>query len=134
MIQDTNPLHEPEGRERVSANAGRYPFYGIIVSQNDFRIVLVEPGFQKPSPAQIEVRIEKKPYQLCIEGSEYLPSIRRARSPVLMNNVDEIGMVSGLVDAMVADRIADGAHDTRVARDPAQERRYERLRDRDERD
>ena len=121
MIQHTDPLHEFEGRERVSANAGRYPFWRIVVSQNDFRIVQVEPGFQEPSPAQIDIRIQKQPYQLRIERCEYLPPIRRAGGPVLVNNIDEIGMMSGLVDAMVADRIADGTHDTCVTWDPAQD-------------
>jgi len=53
MIEDTGPLHELEGRERVSADAGRYPLWRIIVLHNDFRIVRVEPGFHKPSTAQI---------------------------------------------------------------------------------
>src|ERR1700726_167022 len=113
MIQHTDPLHELEGRERVSANAGRYPFWQIVVSQNDFRIVRVEPGFQEPSPAQIDIRIQKQPYQLRIERCEYLPPIGRAGGPVLVNNIDEIGMMSGLVDAMVADRIADGTRRSR---------------------
>jgi hypothetical protein len=126
MIQDPDAFHELEGRERVSADAGRCPFRRIIVPQNNLPIVWV-PGFQKPTPAQIEVWIQKQPYQLCIERTEYLPALRRARGPVLVNNIDEIGMMSGLVDAMVADRIANGTHDTRVTRDPAQDRGYKRL-------
>src|ERR1700756_3202815 len=43
-------------------------------------------------------------------------------------------MMSGLVDTMVADRIADGTHDAWVTRDPAENRGYERFGDRDERD
>ena len=127
MIQDTDPLHELEGRERVGADAGRYPFRRVVVPQNEFRITRVEPGLDKPSPAQIEVRIKKKPYQLCVEGSEYLPPIRLDRGPVLVNNIDEIGVISGLVDAMVANRIADGTHDPSVTRDSAQNGRYKRL-------
>src|SRR5277367_6058589 len=87
MIKDTDPLHELEGREGVSADAGRHSFWRIVVLQNDFRIMRVEPDFQKPSPAQINVGIQKQPYQLCIERSEYLPAIRRARGPVLVNNI-----------------------------------------------
>jgi hypothetical protein len=91
MIEDADPLHQLEGRERVRAHAGGYPFRRIVVPQNDLGIVWVEAGFHKPSPAQIKVRIQKKPYQLCIERPEYLASIRRARCPMLVNNVDEIG-------------------------------------------
>jgi hypothetical protein len=43
-------------------------------------------------------------------------------------------MMSGLVDTMVADRIADGTHDAWVTRDPAEDRGYERFGDGDERD
>ena len=77
----------------------------------------IQPRFQKPSPAQIEVWIQKQTYQFCIERSEYLSPIRCARGPVLVNHIDEIGMMSGLVDTMVADRIADGTHDAWVTRD-----------------
>jgi hypothetical protein len=41
--------------------------------------------------------------------------------------------MSGLVDAMIADRIADGTYDAWVTRNPAEDRRYERFRDGDER-
>ena len=119
MIQDPDPLHELEGRERIGADTGRYPFGRIVVLQHERRIMCIEPGFQKPSPAQIEVRIQKQPYQLCVERSEYLSSIPCARGPVLVNHIDEVGMMSGLVDAMIADRIADGTHDTSVTRDPS---------------
>jgi hypothetical protein len=44
-----------------------------------------------------------------------------------VNNIDEIGMMLGLVDEMVADRIADRTHDTWVTRDPAQDGGYQRL-------
>jgi len=94
--------------------------------------VRVEPSFHKPGPAQIAVRIEEQPYQPRIERAEYLPPSRYARSPVLMNDVYEIGMVSGFVDEMVADRIADSAHDTWITRDAAQDGGYQCLRDRDE--
>jgi len=96
VVYDADPFHELEGRERVSADAGRYPFWRIAVAQNDFRIVRVEPGFEKPSPAQIDVRIEKQPYQSRIERSEYFPPIQRDRGPVLVNNMDEVGIMSGL--------------------------------------
>ena len=119
MIQDPDPLHELEGRERIGADTGRYPFGRIVVLQHEPRIMRIEPGFLKPSPEQIEVRIQKQPYQLCVERSEYLSSIQCARGPVLVNHIDEVGMMSGLVDAMIADRIADGTHDTSVTRDPS---------------
>ena len=127
MIQNTDPLHQLEGRERVGANAGRYPFRRIVVPQDDFRVASVEPGFQQTSPAQIEIRIEKQPYQSRIERPEYLPPVRHGRGPVMVNNIDEIGMMLGLVDEMVADRIADRTHDTWVTRDPAQDGGYQRL-------
>jgi hypothetical protein len=76
MIEDTNPLHELEGREGVSTDAGRSSLWRIVIVQNDFRVVRVKPGLQKPSPAQIDVGIQKQPYQLCIERSEYLPATR----------------------------------------------------------
>jgi hypothetical protein len=111
----------------VGADAGRHSYWRIVVAQYDFRIFRVEAGFQKPGPAQIEVGMEKQPYQFCVEGSEYLPPVRRARGPVLVNNIHEIGMMSGPVDAMVADRITHGTHDTRVTRDPAQDGGYKRF-------
>jgi len=127
MIQNTHALHEFKGWKRVSAEAGRYSFWRIVIPQNDPCIVWVEPGFQKPSLAQIEVRIQEQAYQPCIDRPEYLPPIRRDRGPVLVNDIDEIGMVSGFVDAMVADRITHGAHDSWVAWVPARDRRYQRL-------
>ena len=51
-----------------------------------------------------------------------------------MNHIDEVGMMPGLIDAMVTDRIADGTHDAWVPRDPAEDRGYERFGDGDERD
>src|SRR5215469_17849235 len=130
MIQDTDTLHEPEGRESVGATACRYSFWRIIVPQSDLRVASVEASFQLPSPAQIEVRIEKQPYQLCIERPEHLPPIRRTRDPMLVHDIDKIGMMSGLVGAMVAHRVAHGAHHTWIPRNSAQDGRYQRLRDR----
>ena len=127
MIQYTHALHEFKGRKRVSADAGRYSFWRVVIPQNYACIVRVDPGFHKPSPAQIDVRIQKQPYKPCIERPEYLAPIQRARGPVLVNDIDEIGMVSGFVDAMVADRITHGAHDSWVAWVPARDRRYQRL-------
>src|SRR6516164_1772469 len=124
MIQDTDPPHEFEGRKCVAAEAGCNAFWRVVIPQNELCIVRSEPRFHEPIPAQIEVRVQKKPYQPRIEGSEYLPAIRRARGPVLVNDIDEIGMVSGLVDAMVANSIADGTDDARVTRNPAQDGGY----------
>src|SRR5215831_19044609 len=134
MIQDADALHELERRESVSATACGYCFWRIIVSQNDPHVAPVEASFQKPSLAQIEVRVEKQPYQLCIERPEHLPPIRRTRGPVLVHNIDKIGMMSALVGAMIAHRVAHGAHDTWITRHSAQDGRNQRLRDRDERD
>ena len=83
MIEDADPLHQLEGRERVRAHAGGYPFRRIVVPQNDLRIVWVEPGLQEAIPAQIDVRVQKQPYQLCIKRCEYFPPIRCAGGPVL---------------------------------------------------
>ena len=127
MIQDTDPPHELESRKCIGAEAGCKAFWRVVIPQNELCIAQGKPSFHKPIPAPIEVRVQKKPNQPCIEGPEYLPPVRRARGPVLVNDIDEIGMVSGFVDAMVADRITHGAHDSWVAWVPAQDRRYQRL-------
>ena len=127
MIQNTDPPHELESRKCIGAEAGCNALWRVVIPQNELCIVRSEPRFHEPIPAQIEVRVQKKPYQPRIEGPEYLPSIRRARGPVLVNDIDEIRMVSGLVGAMIADSIADGADDARVTRNPAQDGRYQRL-------
>src|SRR5215469_10125280 len=70
-------------------------------------------------PGKVEVRIEKQPYQLCIERPEHLPTIGRTRGPMLVHNTGKIGVMSGLVGAMVAHRVAHGSHDSRITRDSA---------------
>ena len=127
MIQDTDPPHELESRKCIGAEAGCKAFWRVVIPQNELCIAQGKPSFHKPIPAPIEVRVQKKPYQPCIEGPEYLPPVRRARGPVLVNDIDEIRMVSCLVDGMVADSIANGADDARVTRNPAQDGRYQRL-------
>src|SRR6516164_10757308 len=124
IIQDADPPHEFEGRKCIGAEARCNALRRVVVPQNELCIAPIEPSFRKPIPAQIEVWVQKKPYQVCIERSECLPPIRRARGPVLVNDIDEIRRVSGLVDAMVEKSIGDGADDARVARNPAQDGGY----------
>jgi len=78
MIQNTDPPHEFESRKRIGAEAGCNAFWRVVIPQNELCIPRGKPSFHKPIPAQIEVRVQKKPYQVCIEWSEYLPPFRRA--------------------------------------------------------
>ena len=45
MIQDTDPLHQPESRERVGADAGRYPFQWMADTGHELGREQHEIGF-----------------------------------------------------------------------------------------
>src|SRR5438270_13585966 len=88
------------------------------------------PAAPRPSPpgpmSPASLWLHNHAYHRHCSVPSRFPSICRCQGDGADWRVD---LMSGLVDTMVADRIADGTHDAWVTRDPAEDRGYERFGD-----